>query len=175
MRLRRLSIATGVAVLAAMALPAHASPIAAGTGKTHVIAACTKSVYKPAHYIFFCADGGAGLNHATYDTWHARTATGSGVYFFNDCTPSCAGGTIHHSRRRSSSTASSTRSGTGRFSPAAWSPPRTAITASSCRPGRSASTDVPRTLTTSYDVCGEGSQRLLHSDDSRRKITESCL
>jgi hypothetical protein len=96
MRLQRLSIVAGAAMLAAVALPAHASPRAAGTGKTHVIAACSKSVYKPKHYIFFCADGGAGLNHATYDTWHAKTATGSGVYFFNDCKPSCAGGTIHH-------------------------------------------------------------------------------
>src|SRR3954454_7058604 len=62
---------------------------------THVISSCTRAVYKPTHFIFFCADGGAGLRHAAYSKWTGSEADGSGIYFFNDCKPSCAGGTFH--------------------------------------------------------------------------------
>jgi hypothetical protein len=67
--------------------------------RTRVVAHCTEISYQPAHYVFFCADGGAGLRHATYDswkTWSARgSARGSATYYYNDCKPSCAGGTWH--------------------------------------------------------------------------------
>jgi hypothetical protein len=63
---------------------------------TRVISSCTHARYAPTHYVFFCADGGAGLRHAAYTDWTKTDAHGHGTYYWNDCKPSCAGGTIHH-------------------------------------------------------------------------------
>jgi len=88
--------ATAVAI-AAVSLAAAASATGAPTADQHVrvISSCTKATYQPKSYIFFCADGGAGLKHATYDWWTAETAHGTATYFFNDCKPSCVAGTVH--------------------------------------------------------------------------------
>lgn len=85
------------AVTLMTATGAAAAPAAPAAAAQHVrvIASCTKAAYQPSSYIFFCADGGAGLQHATYDWWTGRTAHGTGTYYFNDCKPSCAGGTVH--------------------------------------------------------------------------------
>src|SRR4051794_23632282 len=103
---RQVVLATGV--LAAMlsvttaqaqpaAAPASGARVAAApTGAVKVIAACAKAVYKPGHYIFTCADGGAGLKHASYTWWTHKTAHGTGTYYFNDCRPDCADGTLHY-------------------------------------------------------------------------------
>ena len=83
-----------VSVLALVGLVAPVSP-ASAQQRTRVVAHCNEISYQPTHYIFFCADGGAGLKHATYDTWGTWAAKGSATYYFNDCKPSCAGGTWH--------------------------------------------------------------------------------
>ena len=87
-----LAIATAVVALAT-ATGAHAAPSSGQQVK--VISSCTKATYQPKSYVFFCADGGAGLQHATYTWWTDKTAHGTGTYYFNDCKPSCAGGTVH--------------------------------------------------------------------------------
>ena len=84
-----LLVAVGAVTLVAQPTPASAQQ------RTRVVAHCTEVSYQPAHYIFFCADGGAGLRHATYDRWGTWSARGSATYYFNDCKPSCAGGTWH--------------------------------------------------------------------------------
>ena len=86
-----------IALLAAVAvgLVLPTSSAAAGQ-RTRVVAHCTDVSFEPTHYIFYCADGGAGLRHAVYDKWASDVARGSGTYWFNDCDPSCAGGTFHH-------------------------------------------------------------------------------
>ena len=86
-----LAIASAVVALA----PATGAVAAPTTQHVRVISSCTKATYQPSSFIFFCADGGAGLQHATYDWWTTKTAHGSGTYYFNDCKPSCAGGTVH--------------------------------------------------------------------------------
>lgn len=91
-RAATLAIAT-VTVAFATATGATAAPSAGTTVK--VISSCTKATIQPKSYLFFCADGGAGLRHATYDWWSTKTAHGTGTYYFNDCKPSCAGGTVH--------------------------------------------------------------------------------
>ena len=88
---RRLVVALVVAVLGTVF-----STDASAAQHTRVISACTKAVYEPSHYVFFCADGGAGLRHAAYTHWTKDHANGHGTYYWNDCKPSCAGGTIHH-------------------------------------------------------------------------------
>jgi hypothetical protein len=72
-----------------------ATTAASAAQRTHVISSCTKAAFKPTHFIFFCADAGAGLNHAAYSDWSASQADGSGIYYFNDCKPNCAAGTMH--------------------------------------------------------------------------------
>lgn len=85
--------AAAATVMVATAVGATAAP--SSTERVRVISSCTKATYQPKSYIFFCADGGAGLKHATYDWWTTKTAHGTATYYFNDCKPSCAGGTIH--------------------------------------------------------------------------------
>jgi hypothetical protein len=89
---RRASAVFAAAVMACGVLSATTASAAA---QTKVISSCTKTVYKPSHYVFFCADAGAGLRQAAYSSWTATQADGSGIYYFNDCKPSCAGGTVH--------------------------------------------------------------------------------
>lgn len=91
---RTASIAVAsAAVTLATAVGAAATP--ATTQHVRVISSCTKATYQPKSYIFFCADGGAGLKNATYHWWTTKTAHGTGTYYFNDCTPSCVAGTVH--------------------------------------------------------------------------------
>ena len=91
---RTVTLAIAAATVAlATGTAATAAPSAGTTVK--VISSCTKATFEPKSYVFFCADGGAGLQHASYTWWTDKTAHGTGTYYFNDCTPSCAGGTVH--------------------------------------------------------------------------------
>ena len=90
---RRLLAVFAAAVMAGGALSATD---ASAAQHTRVISSCTHARYVPTHYIFFCADGGAGLRNAAYTSWTKTDAHGHGTYFWNDCKPSCAGGTFHH-------------------------------------------------------------------------------
>jgi hypothetical protein len=80
------------------AVPATSSGPAAAAAPVRVIAACTHPVSKPRHYVITCADAGIQLRKAQYQWWSHNTAHGRGVYYFNDCTPSCAGGHFHAQR-----------------------------------------------------------------------------
>ena len=93
MRARRV---LAVLMTAVMVGGVCAATTASAGQRTHVISACTNVRYAPSHYVFFCADGGAGLRHAAYTDWTKTDAHGHGTYYWNDCKPSCAGGTIHH-------------------------------------------------------------------------------
>ena len=88
--------AAGLLITAALAGSLLPTTTATAGQRTRAIAACTKAVYAPAHFVFFCADGGAGLRHAAYSRYTSTDAHGHGTYYWNDCKPSCAGGTIHH-------------------------------------------------------------------------------
>jgi hypothetical protein len=83
------------AVLAAallVSLPASASDT------TYVTHDCLHTRMEPEHIMFACADGGYYVNHLNWSTWHRLRAEARGVYHFNDCRPSCAGGTFHTRR-----------------------------------------------------------------------------
>ena len=47
---------------------------------------------QPASYIVTCADDGTGLEHMHWTSWTSGQASGSGFFYQNDCTPSCAAG-----------------------------------------------------------------------------------
>ena len=48
---------------------------------------------QPVRHVLSCADHNSGLRKLTWSSWTSRTATGAGVYYWNDCTPDCAAGT----------------------------------------------------------------------------------
>ncbi len=54
-------------------------------------------VTKPSSVIQYCADGGAGVVNIKWSSWGATSAKGTGIYYINGCTPTCAGGTIYKS------------------------------------------------------------------------------
>ena len=85
-----------VIVISAVGAGMLTAATASAAQRTRVISACTDVRYTPSHYVFFCADGGAGLRHAAYTDWTRTDAHGHGTYYWNDCKPSCAGGTVHH-------------------------------------------------------------------------------
>jgi hypothetical protein len=49
---------------------------------------------KPTTIVLACGDGNALLTHLTWSSWTPTTATGSGDYTHNTCTPDCADGTF---------------------------------------------------------------------------------
>jgi hypothetical protein len=49
---------------------------------------------RPGTYVFACADYGSLLEHMSWHTWSASSATGYGVHSLNNCTPNCAEGTF---------------------------------------------------------------------------------
>jgi hypothetical protein len=51
-------------------------------------------VVEPSIIVLACGDGNALLTHLTWSSWTATTATGSGFYTHNTCTPNCALGTF---------------------------------------------------------------------------------
>jgi hypothetical protein len=94
MSLRRRSVAVALAAAATVAIGVTTVPAGAAQ-HTRVVAHCTDVSYQPGHYVITCADGGIGIKHADYTSWSKRSAYGTGTYYFNDCNPSCAGGTFH--------------------------------------------------------------------------------
>jgi hypothetical protein len=51
-------------------------------------------VVEPSTIVLACGDGNALLTHLSWSSWTATTATGSGYYTHNTCTPNCALGTF---------------------------------------------------------------------------------
>ena len=41
-----------------------------------------------------CGDGNASLTNLTWSSWTPTSATATGYYTYNTCTPDCAGGTF---------------------------------------------------------------------------------
>ncbi len=54
-------------------------------------------VKKPSSVIQYCADGGAGVVNIKWSSWGTTSAKGTGTYYINGCTPSCAAGSIYKS------------------------------------------------------------------------------
>ena len=80
-----------IAVLAgAIAIPALAS-----SGGREVVGNCTHSQVRPASIVIYCADVNGLLERLRWSSFGGRTATATGEYSLNDCTPDCAAGRFH--------------------------------------------------------------------------------
>jgi hypothetical protein len=51
--------------------------------------------YKPRTIIVACGDGNLSLRAISWFSWTSSTATGVGVYYWNDCIPACYRGHFH--------------------------------------------------------------------------------
>ena len=54
-------------------------------------------VKRPSSVIQYCADGGAGVVNIKWSSWGTTSAKGTGTYYINGCSPSCAAGSIYKS------------------------------------------------------------------------------
>jgi len=97
-----LAALVAASALAAAELPAQAagtdSPAGQVAKPTRVVASCSHLAVKPRRVVVTCADGNIYVVFRHYATWTHTAARGRGVYWINDCKPSCAGGTFHHYR-----------------------------------------------------------------------------
>ena len=82
-------VAVALAVLALCA-----SAAIAATGNNRVVGGCTKSQTKPSEIILACADGNAAVDHIHWSSFGGPQATGSGIYSYNTCSPSCVAGKV---------------------------------------------------------------------------------
>jgi len=77
---------------------------------------CTREQYKPARIILSCGDAGIGLGKLKWSRWGHATATATGSYYENTCTPTCAAG--HFVSRPVEVTLSKPKACPGRVHPA---------------------------------------------------------
>jgi len=66
-----------------------------------VVANCTTApphglTARPTEIVIACADAGLGVEHLTWSSWTASSATGQGSLWLNLCKPYCADGTFAH-------------------------------------------------------------------------------
>ncbi len=53
---------------------------------------------QPKRHVLSCADHNSGLRNLDWSSWGEHSATGTGTYYWNDCTPNCSAGTNHKSK-----------------------------------------------------------------------------
>jgi hypothetical protein len=91
-------VAIAVLTSAALAVPAAASATSPQPApRTKVVYDCTHAAYKPHKFvILLCGDGTQGLRHLHYTRWNSKRAVGRARFQYDDCTPDCAHGKLHH-------------------------------------------------------------------------------
>jgi len=87
-----LKITVSIACLAAVPSVAIAAT-ASGSGKPFAIN-CYNEQFKPKKIVLACGDAGSWLGKLKWSSWNATSASATGVYNANDCTPTCAAGHI---------------------------------------------------------------------------------
>ena len=55
---------------------------------------CGQLQYKSSKIIGACGDGGIGVTKIHWESWNKKHAEGKGLFFVNNCNPSCADGKI---------------------------------------------------------------------------------
>ncbi len=88
--MRRILLISSLSALAAV--PAVA--LASGSSKQVQVTDCNRALYKPQTIVLACGDGNMGLVNLKWSRWSQSHASGSGVYAYNTCTPSCASGRL---------------------------------------------------------------------------------
>lgn len=81
----------GAVLIVALFLLSVAPAIASG-GHNRVVGNCRQSQVKPKEVILACADVNLYVDKISWHSFGGGTATGSGTYVENTCTPDCAAG-----------------------------------------------------------------------------------
>ena len=94
-------IASPLALVAALALPALALPVSAGAtpAKSPAVKILTcdgATLAKPSNFVISCADANAALTNTHWTTWNSRGATGITRFALNLCNPYCAASPISY-------------------------------------------------------------------------------
>ena len=77
---------------------AHAATTALTTSATapkFVLIGCDNNAEVAPSDISNCGDGAVGVTRLHWTSWTSHLASGYGIYFLNDCTPTCVGGHFH--------------------------------------------------------------------------------
>ena len=83
---------------AGSASAAHAATTALTTGASapkFVLLGCNNDAEVAPSDISNCGDGAVGVTRLHWTSWNSHLASGYGIYFLNDCTPTCVGGHFH--------------------------------------------------------------------------------
>lgn len=89
--MRRLFRFAALPLTLLIVIPAVA--LAAGSSsQVWATSTCTKEQYKPTGIVLACGDGNTFLASMKWSSWTATSATGTGSYTYNTCTPSCVAG-----------------------------------------------------------------------------------
>lgn len=81
-----------IAILIVALCVVAVAPANAASGHNRVVGNCRQSQVKPTEIILACADVNLYVDKIKWQTFGAATATGSGTYVENTCTPNCAAG-----------------------------------------------------------------------------------
>jgi hypothetical protein len=75
---------------------AHTTALTTGaTAPKFVLLGCNNDAEVAPSDISNCGDGAVGETRLHWTTWNSHLASGYGIYFLNDCTPTCVGGHFH--------------------------------------------------------------------------------
>lgn len=106
MTVRTRVVAAFGALLSMAALLVGLSPTASAgdtdSGRVTAWVACDGGelllTVQPVEHLISCGDANSGLLKMTWSTWGDDEARGTGVYYWNNCDPTCAGGTTFRAK-----------------------------------------------------------------------------
>jgi hypothetical protein len=80
-----------IAVPLALGL-APAVALASGSAGHVRVTNCNTAQYKPSSITIACGDGNTFVENLKWSSWTQTSASGKGIYAFNDCKPDCVSG-----------------------------------------------------------------------------------
>jgi hypothetical protein len=83
-----------IAVVCLAAVPSAALAATGSTSGKPFAINCANTQFKPKKIVIACGDAGIWLGKLRWSSWGATSASGSGVFNWNDCTPNCSKGQI---------------------------------------------------------------------------------
>jgi hypothetical protein len=88
-------ILAGAAMGLAAVLPMSGAAARTLVSAPRVLPCAGRPQVRPTNYLMSCADANASWKNVVWKTWGAKSATGTGELYQNDCTPNCAAGHFH--------------------------------------------------------------------------------
>src|SRR5579859_620586 len=82
-------------LVAFLAVPSVALAASGGSSTRTLAINCNQEQFKPKRITLACGDAGIWLGKLKWSSWGASSASASGTYNQNNCTPDCASGKIN--------------------------------------------------------------------------------